>query len=294
MNEHLNLESGEIYESGYRLDDDLVVIDHLGGTRKVDIYHCRSRSLKKYVVCKILRPEFCIHFNSLQAIIKEGEMLARMSHPNVMHGYSFELEPAPRIVMDYVGGQDLKSAFFTGNYSAFPISEAVSIVRQLAAGLSYVHSQKVLHLDVKPSNVLYADGSAVLIDFSVARDFDPESLPEDNAGTRDWMAPEQTSRSVVGPYTDVFGLGVVFYQLLSGGKLPFTTIEVEGSSTADDGEGMRLVKVPDYSEVPAHPSELNTSVSRELGDVALRALAIEVEGRYGSPGELGEALDGVS
>lgn len=285
MNEHLNLERGEIYESGHRLDDDLTVIDHLGGTRKVDIYRCRSNSLKKHVVCKILRPEFCIHFRSLQAITKEGGMLARMDHPNMMHGYSFALEPAPRIVMDYVGGQDLKSAFFTGNYSAFPIAEAVSLTRQLTDALDHVHSRGVLHLDVKPSNVLYADGRAVLIDFSVARDFDPNKLPKDNAGTRDWMAPEQTSRSVVGPYTDVFGLGVVFYQLLAEGRLPYSTTETE-ASTIDEG----TVEVPNYGESPVHPADVNSRVSRELGDIALKAISPSIEDKFPTPSEFGAAL----
>ncbi len=288
MNEHLNLERGEIYESGHRFDDDLTVIDHIGGTRKVDIYQCRSNSLKKHVVCKILRPEYCIHFKSLEAITKEGEMLARMSHPNVMHGYSFALEPAPRIVMDYVGGQDLKSAFFTGNYSAFPIAEAVALIRQLAGGLTHVHSQGVLHLDVKPSNILYANARAVLIDFSVARDFDPDDLPRDNAGTRDWMAPEQTSRSTVGPYTDAFGLGVVFYQLLSNGQLPYSTTEIE-SSTTDGG----LVKVPNYGETPKHPPEINEHVSRELGDIAMQAIHTDIEARYATPAKFGEVLAGI-
>jgi len=308
MNEHMNLERGEIYEAGHRLDDDLIVIDHLGGTRKVDIYLCRSKSLKMEVVCKILRPEYCIHLKSLEAVMKEGVMLGRMDHENVMHGYSFELEPRPRIVMDYVGGQDLKSAFFTGNYSAFPVAEAVSLVGQLAEGLTHVHEQGVLHLDVKPSNVLYADGRAVLIDFSVARDFNPKKLPKDNAGTRDWMAPEQTARAVVGPYTDVFGLGVVLYQLLAKGELPYETIEKEESSSDDSSSGDSsssssssgssssgsVVKVPNYAVAPKHPSEINSLVSRELGDVALRAISPSIEDRYATPGEFGEALARVS
>jgi len=290
MNEHLNLEQGEIYEDGHRFDDDLTVIGHLGGTRKVDIYLCRSKSLKKQVACKILRPEYCIHFRSLRDVMKEGEMLSKMDHPNVMHGYSFQLEPSPRIVMDYVGGQDLKTAFFTGNFGAFPQGEAISLVRQLAEGLEHVHSRGVLHLDVKPSNILYSEGKAVLIDFSVAKEFDPNKLPKDNAGTRDWMAPEQTSRSTVGPYTDVFGLGVVLYQLLTGGELPFSTIETEESTTDDGARITKSVKVPNYDEAPKHPSELNQSVSRQLGDVALRAISLAIEDRYATPAELSAAL----
>lgn len=307
MNEHLNLERGEIYEPGHRLDDDLTVLGHLGGTRKVDIYLCRSKSLKMEVAVKILRREFCIHFKSLQAVIKEGELLARMNHPNVMHGYSFELEPAPRIVMDYVGGQDLKSAFFSGNYAAFPKHEGLSLVRQLADGLEHVHSQGVLHLDVKPSNILYAEGQAVLIDFSVAREFDPMKLPRDNAGTRDWMAPEQTSRSTVGPYSDVFGLGVVMYQLLAGGELPFSTIEKEESSSSSDDDsssssssssgdsssGGSIKKVPDYDTLPTHPSDRDESLSREIGDIAMKAISPAIEDRFQTPAEFGDALEGV-
>ncbi|MDG0867182.1 serine/threonine protein kinase [Candidatus Lucifugimonas marina] len=311
MSEHMKLERGEIYESGFRLDEDLTVIDHLGGTRKVDIYLCRSSALKMQVACKILRPEFCVHFKSLEAVIKEGELLSRMDHPNVMRGHSFELEPAPRIVMDYVGGSDLKSAFFTGNFAAFPLAEALSLVRQLADGLEHVHAQGVLHLDVKPSNILYADGRAVLIDFSVAREFDIEDLPRDNAGTRDWMAPEQTNRETVGPYTDVYGLGVVMYQLLTGGELPYKTVEVadDSSSSSDEssssssssgssdssssGSGGSVNKVPNYDVAPVHPSDIDSSVSREVGDIALRAVSVRVEERYGTPGEFGEALGGV-
>ena len=320
MNEHLSLARGEIYEAGHRLDDDLMVIDHLGGTRKVDIYLCRSKSLKMEVACKILRPEFCIHFKSLQAVMKEGEMLARMDHDNVMHGYSFELDPRPRIVMDYVGGSDLKSAYFTGNYSAFPVAEAVSLVVQMTLGLTHVHERGVLHLDVKPSNILYADGRAVLIDFSVAREFDAAKLSRDNARTRDWMAPEQTNRETVGPYTDVYGLGVVMYQLLTGGELPYKTIEVaedsdsssssgdsssgegssstsssssdSGSSSSSGGSG-GVKKVLNYDVAPVHPSDIDGSVSREVGDIAMRAVSVRVEERFETPAAFGEVLEGV-
>lgn len=288
--EHMNLERGEIYEPGHRFDDDLMVLDHIGGTRKVDIYRCRGKSIGGYVVCKVLRPEYCIHFKSLSAVGAEAEMLARFDHPNVMKAHSFTLQPVPIIVMDHVDGQDLKTAFFTGNYSAFSINEALRIVSQLADGLSHVHSRGVLHLDVKPSNIMYELGRAVLIDFSVAREFDPDDLPRDNAGTRDWMAPEQTARETVGPYTDVFGLGVVMYQLLTGGELPFPTTEVEKTDSDDDQEN-RTVKVPNYEHSVAHPSDLNPDVSREIGDIAMKAISLDPSDRFADPAEFMNAVD---
>jgi serine/threonine protein kinase len=275
-----------VYGPGARIGSDLTVLDHIGGTRKVDIYACRSRGLRKQVACKVLRPEYRIHFKSLDAVRREGEFLARLHHPNVVEGYRYSLQPTPIVVMQLLTGQDLRTAYFTGNYAAFRITHAIEVAKQIATALEYVHGLGILHLDVKPSNVFYSDGHATLIDFSVAREFDPAHLPRDNSGTRDWMAPEQTYRKHVGPYTDVFGLGVVFYQMLSAGRLPFPLIE----RPADDvTEG--TVKVPNYDAEPESPSAINDEVSEELARIALRAISPAISNRFATPAEFLAALE---
>lgn len=283
------LARGEILDPGYRIDKDLTVIGHLGGSRKVDIYICRSRRLKEIVACKVLRPEFCLDFSALEAVLEEGDILARLRHPNIIEGYGVELEEHPRIVMEYLRGQTLKDAFFGGNFAAFVLDDAVEAVLQIADALTYIHSQGFLHLDVKPSNIMYDDGHATLIDFSVAERFSPDKPLRDNAGTTEYMAPEQTYRREVGYATDVFGLGVVFYQLLTGGTLPYAKVE-DQPKESESGPDVWL----DYDTPPTPPSESHPEVPVRLNAVVLKAIEPDIDARYHSPAEFKEALEASS
>ncbi len=281
-------ERAPILEPGDRLDRDLTVLDHLGGTRKVDLYICRSKKLKRLVACKVLRPEFCINFSALSDVLREGQVLQKLRHPNVVEGYSVQLEEYPRIVMQYLQGQTVAAAFLSGNYLAFEVEDALSVAAQIADALTYVHESGLLHLDVKPSNVMYHEGHATLFDFSVAEYFSPEKPMKDNAGTRQYMAPEQTYGREVGHYTDVFGLGVLFFQLLTGGRYPYPEVTLEG--TDDGAKAKRL----DYTGLPSHPSSLNSSVPWLIGDVALAALQPDPKARVSTPLEFLEELEKAS
>jgi serine/threonine protein kinase len=128
-------------EAGFHLDGDLTVVDHLGGSRKVDVYLCRSRRLKGLVACKVLRPEYCIDFSALEDILHEGQILQRLRHPHVIEGYGVELEDHPRIVMQHLTGQTLSAAFLQGNYSAFNIRDAIWVTVQIADALTYIHAR---------------------------------------------------------------------------------------------------------------------------------------------------------
>ncbi len=130
---------------------------------------------------------------------------------------------------------------------------------------------------------MYSDGHVTVFDLSVRRDFKPGDRLRIDAGTTDYMAPEQTNLGRIGHYTDVFGVGVVFYRLLTGGELPY------GSErrTDEDGESERVLI---YEPDPTHPSDLNAEVSRAIGDCALRALAPDPDERYANPEEFKTAL----
>lgn len=277
----------DVFEPGSRLDSNLTVLDHLGGSRKVDIYLCRSKKLEKLVACKVLRPEYLIDFSALEAVLSEGQVLCRLRHPNVVAGYEVRLEDYPRIVMQYVRGQTLSNTFFQGNYEAFDTGDAVEVAAQLADALSYVHREGLAHLDVKPSNVMYHDGRATLIDFSVAEEYSPEHSLKNNAGTVEYMAPEQTYRRGVGYATDVFGLGVLFYRLLADGKLPYRVVErpLPGARDQDD-----IRRQLDYDTPPRAPSEINPRVPPRVEAVVLKAIRPEVAERYQTPSEFRAAL----
>ena len=276
---------GEILDPGYRIDKDLTVVGHLGGSRKVDIYICRSRKLKQIVACKVLRPEFCLDFSALEAVLEEGDILAHLRHPNIIEGYGVELEEHPRIVMEYLTGQTLKDTFFGGNFAAFDVDDAVAVMLQLTDALTYTHAEGFLHLDVKPSNVMYDEGHATLIDFSVAERYSPEKPLRDNAGTTEYMAPEQTYRREVGNATDVFGLGVVCYQLLTGGALPYAKVE-DQPKESESGPDEWL----DYDTPPTPPSESQGGAPVQLDAVVIKAIEPDIDARYQSPAEFKAAL----
>ena len=268
---------------GSRIDNDLTVIDHIGGTRKVDVYLCRSKSLKRRVACKMLLPDDRISSTIRDALIKEGQILQQLRHPNVIAGYGVYLGPRTRIVIEYLEGQNLKDTFFEGNYSAFSINDIVDVISQLSDALSYIHAQGFLHLDVKPSNVFYCDGHIKLIDFSLAQKFSPDNPLVHRSGTLGYMAPEQTFKKPLAYATDVFGMGVTFYQLLTGGKLPFKI------KKHPDKKGM-LKRQSDYDSLIQPPSKLNPAVPHPIETVAMKAICPDIEERFQTPAEFKAAL----
>jgi serine/threonine protein kinase len=274
-----------VFDPGFRIDDDLTVIEHLGGSRKVDIYLCRSKAHKDLVACKVLNARYTIDFSSLEAVMQEGEILNEMRHPNVIEGYDVELEPYPRVTMEYLGGQTISTTFFQGNWEAFNPEDFIGIGVQLADALEYIHSKGYVHLDVKPSNVMYDDGHVTLFDFSVAEEYTLEDSLRDNAGTVEYMAPEQTYRREIGYATDVFGAGVVLYELLTGGEAPYPVVHIDDP---DERRGYR--RELDYSEPPSPPSEHNSTIWPELDSVALQSIESDYDSRIQSPSALRSAL----
>ncbi len=273
-----------LFDAGDAVDSDLTVVDHLGGTAKVDLFLCRSKKLNELVACKVLLPPWRVHFKSLEDFLQEGEMQMKLHHPHVIEGHSVELLPHPRIVMEYLPGQTIGDAFFEGNFAAFDLEDTVDVVFQLADALTYVHQAGILHLDVKPGNVMYDDGHVTLFDFSVAEYYSPDDPFKDNAGTRKYMAPEQTFRKEVGYATDVFGMGVVFYRLLTGGERPYPEIKEEREG--EDRPRKRL----DYTDQPKPPSEIDPTVPESISAVALTALEPDADKRFPTPEEFANAL----
>lgn len=276
----------DVFEPEFQIDDDLTVVEHLGGSRKVDIYLCRSKKHDGLVACKILRARYTIDYSSLEAVMEEGHRLLQLRHPNVIEGYDIALEPYPRLVLEYLTGQTLSTIFFKGNYDAFEFEDFVSVGEQLCDALTYVHEQGLLHLDIKPANVMYDDGHVTLFDFSVAENFAPGDKLRDNAGTVEYMAPEQTYRKEVGYMTDVFGIGVVLYQLLTGEEYPYPVISGPLPGYDKNDERRHL----DYSKPPISPSTLNPSVPVEIDAVVLKAVEPEKRNRYQTPAEFKDAL----
>lgn len=270
---------------GARLCEDLTVLRHVGGSRRMDIYLCRSRRYKGHVACKVLRYPWRAQYEGLEAFVREGNVLMELRHPHIVEGYDVSLEGRPHIVMEHLSGGNVADTFFSGNYESFAVEDFIKVAADMADALTCAHERGILHLDVRPSNVVFQNGQAHLIDFNAMRFFHPGMHVRTDAGACEYTAPEQVQDGDLGYYTDVFGLGVLFYQLLTGGSLPYEILE-----DMDDIGGGKPSRTLNYSVEPIFPAEINHAVPDEIAEVALRAIHPQANKRYESTAEFKEAL----
>jgi len=200
---------------GYRF------IRKLGSTEHSGVYLAERTSENLLVVLKVLRQPTGrdASIGAFDRFLQEYETIAEMSHPNIVRIYDLGVaDDHAHIAMEYLDGGDLRNKIDTG----IERREAVSYLRQIASGLSAVHEHGVLHRDLKPGNImLRKDGSIALIDFGLAKRAKLESEITDKGeifGTPYYMSPEQGHGNGVDERSDIYSLGVVFYEMLTGEK----------------------------------------------------------------------------
>lgn len=202
---------------GYRF------IRKLGATEHSGVYLAERESPNLLVVLKVLRqmPGHNQSIGAFDRFLQEYETIAEMDHPNIVKIYDLGVaDDHAHIAMEYLDGGDLRHEIDMGIRE----KDAVSYLRQIASALSAVHAQHVLHRDLKPGNImLRKNGSVALIDFGLAKRAKLESEISDKGeifGTPYYMSPEQGHGSTVDERSDIYSLGVVFYEMLTG-KKPF-------------------------------------------------------------------------
>src|SRR5690349_13137817 len=237
-----------------------------------EVWRATDVVLGRTVAVKVLLPALLTDAAFLARFKAEARILAAFRHPNVVDVYDFgesdlDGRPAAYLVMAYVDGEPLSHRIATDG--RLPVVDTLSVVAQAADALAAAHTGGVVHRDVKPGNLLVqSDGTVVLVDFGVARSADITAITAANAvpGTVLYMAPEQVSGKPVSPATDIYALGAVAYQCLSGVP-PF------------NGEAPMEIALRHLNdEVPPLPDDLPEPV-REL---VMRSLAKEPMQRYPS------------
>jgi predicted Ser/Thr protein kinase len=253
------------------------ILEEIGSGEMGTVYKAYQSSLKRYVAVKVLARD-AKREGFQQRFEQEAQALARLRHANILsiHGFDQEGERA-YIVMDYVSGGTLANLISDG----MPLRDAIDIAVQIGDALHYAHQRGIVHRDVKPTNVLIdEDGRPLLTDFGLVKLLTaPEPLTEPGVGmgTAAYMAPEQASGKDVDERSDVYALGIVLYEMVTG-RLPFE---------AEDGITVVLQKL---KEPPPPPSRFNTDLPAEMEQVILKAIARLPEGRYQSALEMTEAL----
>jgi serine/threonine protein kinase len=190
------------------------VLGHIHRSRALDVYDawCERRACR--VAVKTPRPDRLRSSRTVAALLREGRLLRRLAHPHVVRGYEVNREPRPTVVLETLGGETLAHLF---SRAKLPAGDVAQLGLQLTSALRYLHGEGVLHLDLKPSNVVVEAGRARLLDLSVAR---RPGRARPGIGTWCNMAPEQARGGELGPSADVWGLGTVLWEAAAG-RNPF-------------------------------------------------------------------------
>jgi serine/threonine-protein kinase len=255
------------------------VLEKIGEGGMGVVYKGYQESLSRYVAIKVLRGELAHDQRFIARFRREALAVAKLSHPNLLHVYDAGVDHnVYYIVMDYVDGGSLKDLIRQGPLET---GRAVSIAAQVADALNYAHQQGFVHRDVKPANVLLTrDGRPLLADFGIARALDASMhLTRTGAsiGTPEYMAPEQAEGQPADGRTDIYALGIVLYEMLTG-QVPFSTPTPMAT----------LYK--QVHDPPPPLRQINTAVPPWLEMVVDKALAKRPQDRYRQASELAQAL----
>ncbi len=280
----LDAEGNEITEE--QLDIDLSgqdlgryrILERVGQGSMCSVYKAYQAGLDRYVAIKVLPTRFSRDALLTARFQREAQSIARLKHPNILQVYDVGQEgELPYIVMQYVEGGTLKSLLG----QPLPLDYTVEIIAQIAAALEEAHRQGIIHRDVKPSNVLMERPDWFLLsDFGLARVIKASARLTESGitvGTPAYMSPEQGRGEKVDGRSDVYSLGVVLFEMLTG-ALPY-----------EDSTPMSVVVKHITAPVP-HPSEFNPDISEPVERVVMKALAKDLAERYGSAKELSSAL----
>lgn len=267
----MRLESGEVVAGRYRL------LRRLGAGGMADVWLAQDEMLDRRVALKFMHERFSDDRQFVERFRREARAAAALQHPNIVAVYDRgEQEGRHWIAMEYVEGASLKDLIRRG----LRVPEAVEIVRQILQGVRYAHQHGIIHRDLKPQNVLVdAEGRARVTDFGIARAGTSEITQTGSVlGTAQYLSPEQAQGLDVTAAADIYSIGVILYEGLTG-RVPF------------DGDSPVTVAMKQVTEAPLPPSALNPQVPPALDAVVLRALAKDPADRFASADEFLEALE---
>jgi serine/threonine protein kinase len=204
------------------------VLEHIHRSNVLDTYDAWGDERDCRCVVKALRPDRAHDARAARSLLAEGRLLERLAHPNIVRGYETLRTPQPLVVTETLTGETL-AHLVKRRRRPLSARELAFLGLQLGAAIGYLHREGVLHLDLKPSNVVAESGRAKLIDLSVAR---PPGRMRAGVGTWCYMAPEQARGGRVDTPADVWGLGVVLWEAACG-ETPFADESVQYPQLAD-------------------------------------------------------------
>ena len=261
------------------VDDRYRVITRLGSGGMADVYCAEDQQLGRRVALKVLHRHFAEDQDFVERFRREASAAAGLQHPNVVQVFDRgEWDGTYYIAMEYLSGRSLKE--IVREDGPLPPATAVDIGVQILRAARFAHKRGVIHRDIKPHNVILdGEGRVKVTDFGIAR-AGASDMTETGAimGTAAYLSPEQAQGHAVGAASDLYSVGIVLYEMLTG-RVPF---EAESAVT---------IALKQVSEDPVPPRALNPEISPELEDVVVRALQKDPAQRFADADEFITALE---
>jgi serine/threonine protein kinase len=258
------------------------VIDKIGEGGMAIVYKAQCTLLNRIVAVKVLKAQYGSDSDFVERFRREAQSAASLSHPNIVNVYDVGNDNGSHyIVMEYVRGRSLKDIVKRG--APLRIRDMIAYSCQILLALDHAHSNSIVHRDIKPHNIIVTDeGDIKVTDFGIARATNAGSLTEAGVimGTVAYFSPEQAKGRDIGPQSDIYSLGIVTYEMLTG-RVPFR------------GDSAISVALQHIQDQPRPPSRINAAVPKSLERVVLKALAKDPRDRYVSAMAMLEDLRSV-
>jgi serine/threonine protein kinase len=265
---------------GYLLGERYRIIDTLGEGGMANVYLAEDIILQRKVAVKILRLDLQKQPQTQARFQREALATSELSHPNIVSVLDVGTDQGlPYMVMEYVDGPDLKE--YIQKNSPLALSEVVRIMDQLLSAMTLAHQHNVIHRDLKPQNILMdKDGNIKIADFGIAVALNQSSITQTNSvmGSVHYMSPEQTRGGMVTKQSDIYSLGIILYELITG-KVPF------------NGETPVVIALKHAQEPIPSIRKSNIQVPQALENVVLKATAKDPRDRYASVQKMKQDLD---
>jgi serine/threonine protein kinase len=258
------------------------IIEELGKGGMGKVYKVHDTKIKEKIALKLIKPDIAKDKKTIERFSNELKFARKIRHKNICQMFDLGEEHGKHfITMEFVEGQDLKKLIRQTGQLA--IGTTINIAKQVCDGLAEAHSSGVVHRDLKPSNIMIdADGSARIMDFGIARSIEGKGITGAGVmiGTPEYMSPEQVEGKEVDHRSDIYSLGVILYEMVTG-RVPFK------------GDTPFTVGMKHKSEFPQNPKEINSQIPDDLNDVILRCLEKDKEQRHQKAGDVRSELESI-
>ena len=257
------------------LDNRYTILERVGGGGMADVYRAHDQLLDRSVAVKVLRSQFTNDEEFVTRFRREAQAAAKLSHPNIVNIYDVGKDKdSYYIVMEYISGETLKDRIIRDK--VLPVETAVQIALEIAEALEHAHQNGLIHCDIKPHNILTTKAGRIKVtDFGIARAVTSATMTQSGTiiGSVHYFSPEQAKGSAIGAKSDIYSLGVVLYEMLTG-NVPF------------QAETPISVALKHLQEEPKPPREYNPDLPPLLEALILKAMAKDPAMRFADISEM--------